>query len=413
MALSILNNLSAMTAENNLNSTQASLQKTLTELSSGSKINSGSDDAAGLSIANGLAANVAALTQSVQNATNGTGLLQTADGALSQVTSLLNRATTLATEASTSGITANQSTALNTEFQSILTEIDSIGSKTNFNGGSVFGTTAAGNTVNVFMSDGTSSGVSSSNVTLNQLTSANLGLGISASNVLGGTSNVAANDTFDIGGTTYKFVAAGDPTLTDGNGSAGQVTVAVGGSIQQSLQNLADAINGASGAGTEYETGATQNTQVTASDVTATGVTITASTSGLGGNAVVASAGGTNAGGLAWVTAGGTLAGGSGAALDLNNTTDAAAALTAITTAINNVAAQRGTIGAEVNRLTAATNVMNTQIQNLTSAESGITDADIGKTVADMSKYNTLEQTGISALQQANQASQAVLKLLQ
>ena len=82
MSLSILNNLSALTAENNLDVTQASLQNTLTQLSSGSKINSGSDDAAGLSIANGLSANIAALTQSVQNATNGTGLLQTADGAV-------------------------------------------------------------------------------------------------------------------------------------------------------------------------------------------------------------------------------------------------------------------------------------------------------------------------------------------
>ena len=411
MALSILNNLSALTAENNLNTTQASLQKTLTELSSGSKINSGSDDAAGLSIANGLAANVAALTQSVQNATNGTGLLQTADGALSQVTSALNRATTLATEASNSGVTTSQSTALNTEFQSILNEIDTIGNTTNFNGGSVFGTTAAGNDVSVFMSDGTSTGVSSTSVTLQQLTSANLGLGVSASNVLGGTTNAAANDTVSVGGTTYKFVAAGDATLTDGLGSASNVTVAIGSSIQQTLQNLANAINGASGAGTEYETGATANSSASASDVSATGVTITASTSGTNGNNIVAS---TSAGAkLTWVTAGGKLAGGSGSALDLNNSTDAAAALQAITTAINNVAAQRGTIGAAVNRLSSATNVMNTQIQNLTSAESGITDADIGTTVANMSKYNTLEQTGISALQQANQSSQAVLKLLQ
>src|SRR5208282_1740857 len=112
MALSILNNLSALTAENNLNATQMSLQNTLTQLSSGSKINSGSDDAAGLSIANGLTSNISALTQSVQNATNGVGLLQTADGALSQVTSLLNRAVTLATEASNGGLTTQQSGAI-------------------------------------------------------------------------------------------------------------------------------------------------------------------------------------------------------------------------------------------------------------------------------------------------------------
>ena len=78
MALSILNNIAALYAENNLTSTQSSLQNTLQQLSSGSRINSGADDAAGLAVANGLGANEAALTQSAQNATSGIGLLQTA-----------------------------------------------------------------------------------------------------------------------------------------------------------------------------------------------------------------------------------------------------------------------------------------------------------------------------------------------
>src|SRR5216683_2573062 len=118
MSISVLNNISDLTAENALNNTQAALQKTLSQLATGRKINTGSDDAAGLSIANGITSNIAALTQSQQNAANGVGLLQTADGALSQVTTLLNRAVTLATEGSNSGITSSQSTALNTEFQS-------------------------------------------------------------------------------------------------------------------------------------------------------------------------------------------------------------------------------------------------------------------------------------------------------
>src|ERR1700679_3609405 len=127
MALTILNNISSLTAENSLSNTQMNLQKTLTQLSTGMKINSGSDDAAGLSIARGMNPNIPALTQSQQNASNGVGLLQTADGALSQVTTLLNRAVTLATEGSNSGITASQSSALNTEFGSILSEINQIG----------------------------------------------------------------------------------------------------------------------------------------------------------------------------------------------------------------------------------------------------------------------------------------------
>ena len=127
MTLSILNNVSDLTAENALSNTQANLQKTLTQLSTGLKINSGSDDSAGMSIASGMNANIAALTQSQQNASNGVGLLQTADGALSQVTTLLNRAVTLATEGSNSGITSSQSSALDTEFQSIMSEVNQIG----------------------------------------------------------------------------------------------------------------------------------------------------------------------------------------------------------------------------------------------------------------------------------------------
>src|ERR1700746_3023572 len=100
MSLGVLNNLSAMSATNNLNNTNNSLSKTLQQLSSGSRINSGADDAAGLSLVDGLQANATPLAQSQINAQEGVGYLQVADGALAQVTSLLNRAVTLATEAS-------------------------------------------------------------------------------------------------------------------------------------------------------------------------------------------------------------------------------------------------------------------------------------------------------------------------
>ena len=101
------------------------------------------------------------------------------------------------------------------------------------------------------------------------------------------------------------------------------------------------------------------------------------------------------------------------ATTDLNTQTDAQTALTLINSAITNVASVRGTLGASVNRLTAASNVINSQVQNLTSAENTITAADIPTVVANLTKYSILEQTGISALAQANQQQQLVLKLLQ
>src|SRR6201993_1514408 len=166
MSLGVLNNLSAMYAANNLNNTNNNLSKTLQQLSSGSKINSGADDAAGLSLINGLQANATALSQSQTNATEGVGLLQVADGALSQVTNLLNRAVTLATEASNGTLSTSQDAAANQEFQSILAEINNIGTTTTFNGNKVFSGTA----VTIYSGDATTTGGATDALTIEALT---------------------------------------------------------------------------------------------------------------------------------------------------------------------------------------------------------------------------------------------------
>src|SRR5579862_4251187 len=173
MALGVLNNLSAIYAENNLNNTNNSLQTVLQQLSSGSRINSGADDAAGLSLVNGLAANSAALVQSGTNATEGVGLLQVADGALSQVTSLLNRAITLATEAANGTLNAAQESAANQEYQSILSEINNIGSTTTYNQNQVFNGSTAG--VAIYTGDSSSNGASVDNLFFARLTSTSVG----------------------------------------------------------------------------------------------------------------------------------------------------------------------------------------------------------------------------------------------
>ena len=188
MALSILNNIPSLVAQNNLSITNANLQKTLFRLSSGSRINSGADDAAGLAIADGLHANVTALTQSAQNASAGVGALQVADGALAQVTTLLNRAVTLATEASTGTVSSSQQVALDAEFTQIKAEVDRIGSTTTFNGTSVFTAT----TTSIFLSDANSS--SQIGVTVGTVTSAAITYNGSTANVSSDalTSTVAA-----------------------------------------------------------------------------------------------------------------------------------------------------------------------------------------------------------------------------
>jgi flagellin len=169
------------------------------------------------------------------------------------------------------------------------------------------------------------------------------------------------------------------------------------------------------GAGTTYGTGTVANTEATISSVVGNQAVITANSSnlGTGGDTIVLSANlSSGTGGGTVGTIGSKLSGG-GASVDLNSPVDAQTALTTIAGAISTVAGQRGAIGSGINQMNAALSVMTNTSQNLTSSLSGIQDADIGKVVANMSKYQVLEQTGISALAQSNSQAQAVLKLLQ
>ncbi len=410
MAQTILNNIASIAAENQLTITSNNLQTTLFQLSSGSRINSGADDAAGLAIANGLQANISALSQSARNANDGVGSLQVADGALAQVTTLLNRAVTLATESATGTVSNSQRTALDAEYQAIQAEINRIGSNTNYNGGQVF----TASPTSIYISDGTGNTQQSSNfisVTTGQLSAAGV-LGTQATAQLAFNALPTAADTVTVGGNTYTFVAAltqGTPNqvLIDSSGATAAARLA------NTVANFVAAVNGASGSGTVYSNSTTANADATASTVDGALVTFQATAAG---NAVIAG-GGTIASSVgAKQTAenflnGATFAGGSTS--DLKTATDAQAALAAINTAIQNVAGTRGQIGASINRLQSASTVISNQVQNLTSAENGITAADIPSAVASLTKYSILEQTGISALAQANQQQQLVLKLLQ
>ncbi len=407
MSLGILNNIAAIYAQNNLNQTQGSLQKTLTQLSSGSRINSGSDDAAGLAVADGLHANVAALTQSSQNASDGIGLLQTADGALSQVTNLLNRAVTLATEAANGTLNTNQVSSANQEYQNILSQVGNIGSKTNFNGNSVF--SAAAKTV--FVSDGTSSGANSYSEVVGALTTGSVGLTVGTAGTA--ASSAAITNPTPVAGTastsstaTFTFGAATDTvsgTLAVAAGTLGAITTsfANGTSIAQAAAQLNTQYSNAgsslrasvANSGTSLVVTGT-NTAGNAGSLTLTGSSLTDTTpatqgtSGAGTDFTVAS--------VATLSA-----------------SSAQTVLTTVTSPIANVAYQRGVIGADINELQSASNVASSESTNLTSAESNIRATNYGQATSDLAKYKVLSETGISALAQANSVQQEVLKLLQ
>jgi len=128
---------------------------------------------------------------------------------------------------------------------------------------------------------------------------------------------------------------------------------------------------------------------------------------GVGGNALASTTDDATFG----FSSGATLAGGAGSA-GLTTAAAAQAALTTINSAIQSVAGTRGNLGATINRLQSTVSVINNQSQNLTAAEDGIRAADIAQEVANLTKFSILNQTGISALAQANQNQQSVLSLL-
>lgn len=579
MALGVLNNISAVNAQNNLANTQASLSKTLQQLSSGSRINSGADDAAGLSLANGLQASSTALTQSAKNASEGVDFLQVADGALSQVTSLLNRAVTLATEASTSTLNASQVGAANSEYQKILTEIDTINNNTEYNGintfakNSAYSVANASDTVNIGSAAsatalvtygsksftlnnsggaasvaGTSYRLTATDTLASVATQINQAFSASVATVQGNqlvlsggaqiantsvANNVTTSATFTVANANDIITpgAAGiqlngtGTTFVGGNFAAGGSGGTIAQLAAQITANLPAGITGAavSGAGNNILTltggtfttttgtresgvgitsltdkvsipvsgtssitsltvgnasdiitpggvSGTNDLQITATGGTAVSITGAFKGAGAGGNlSTLAAAINTQFGsaGVNATTSGNTLkiTGGalsqqtatttteaesantapnqsvsiftsdgtisqsynnaasdmvqasssalSLAGTDLTSTTGAQAALVSINSAITSVAASRGTLGANINTLTAVGNVMTTQSTNTLAAMNDVTATDYGQATSDMSKYQILSQTGIAALSQANQSQQLITKLLQ
>ena len=370
MGLSILSNIPSLEAQNQLSITNQNLQNTLFQLSSGSKINSGADDPAGLSIADGLQANISALTQSTQNVTDGVGMLQTADGALSQVTTLLNRAVTLATEAGNTGLTSDQQDALQNEFASITAEINQIGSNTTYNNTQVF----TGTNMSVFLSDGSATDAQDPtiSVAMPTLSARSLGLASYATGTLDLTSNPTAGNTVTIGTQTYTFVAAGQANAAN--------DIALGNNVQDTLQNLQAAVNGGAGAGNLYGSGTAVNQQATITSVNGGSAVVQALQAGTAGNSVTLSTSITSNVGSGGGT---TLSGGTNATYDagtINFSTQPGLAQTATGSV---------TLSEMPDTVTSATGIF-----NLVNAAGAVTNPTAGDTVTIGGQIYTFEAAG-------------------
>lgn len=398
-------NIMAANANRQLGVNNSALGKSLEKLSSGYRINRAGDDASGLAISEKMKAQIKGLDQASSNAQDGISLVQTAEGATTEIHNMLNRMVELATK-SANGTIDNpvDRKAIQTEVDALNKEITRITDSTNFNGIKLLGGTLGGYT-------GTTVGASVASATLS-------GGSLKASDVIkfstgtDGTVTLAANST--IGGKTVD--------LTD-------ATAATAAGLTVSAKN-------ASGIGTTtFTITVSDKTTATAdlADAIGTGLTFSVTTNAkpasveAGSFTVNADANGNVSSGLTLqvgdtadpfnkvnVTIDDLSAKGLGIdTLDVSNQESAGKSIDTIKTAINKVSTNRANLGALQNRMEYTINNLNTTSENMTNANSRIRDTDMASEMTKYTQSNILTQAAQAMLAQANQAPQQILQLLQ
>lgn len=397
--LAIKNNLMADNAARNLGTSYNALAKSVERLSSGLRINSARDDAAGLAVRELIRADIAALRQGSRNAADAVSMLQSAEGGLAVIDNILVRMRELGEQAATGSYSSDQKTMMQNEFTQLSAEIDRIADNTGFNSNKLLDATGAG-AFSISLGSGTA-------ISLNKADMTATGLGLDGVKAGGAFSTWVASETAawatvtTSGTLDFAFTTGTDAytlnavlTTTGGDG-AGVYT----------MQQVADAINAESRADKNY------NAATIVTD-TATGLKtmqiqhISGGTSSLAVSATTL----VNTGAAIGTDGSWLKTAGSGTAVDIS--ADAAAAITAIGNAIIAKDTFRAELGYMMNRLEAAQSVNDIQAENLSTAESRISDVDVATEMAAMTRNQVLAQAGISMLAQANQMPQMAMQLL-
>jgi flagellin len=399
MGLRINQNVAAMNAYRNLSVNDSSMGKSLEKLSSGFRINRAADDAAGLSISEGLRAQTGGLKVAVRNAQDGISVVQTAEGALTETHSLLQRMRDLAVQASnTGGNDTDARTAIKTEVDQITNEINRIGNATKYGQNNLLD---GSNTSGFNFQIGSQSGLTNQlSVSINDMRAGALGLeGTGAA--LNGASTAGANG---MGTTNFGNVAVDDgagkvTTKAVSFASTADTTTAAGrATYQDDMQKALDSAFGEGVVRAKVSQGTTATDyKVDLETVSTTaGTTLTTGTTAVGVTAATsaAAAGGTSSSISNLILAGDT------------------AAISSIDKAIGSVSSQRAKLGAYQNRLEHTINNLNVAVENLSASESRIRDTDMASEMVSFTRSQILSQAGTSMLAQANQAPQSVLKLL-
>ncbi|ENA0610337.1 FliC/FljB family flagellin [Enterobacter bugandensis] len=428
MAQVINTNSLSLITQNNINKNQSALSSSIERLSSGLRINSAKDDAAGQAIANRFTSNIKGLTQAARNANDGISLAQTTEGALSEINNNLQRVRELTVQATTGTNSDSDLSSIQDEIKSRLDEIDRVSGQTQFNG------------VNVLAKDGTMKIQVGANdgqtisIDLQKIDSSTLGLnGFSVS-----SNALKVSDAV-----TQIGDGSAAPESVDLTAAATALTTATGSTVDAkslTLHNILDK-NGNATADYVVQSGddfyaasvttggaVSLNTTDVTYDDGANGVT-DAEQSGklvkVGTDDAGAAVGYVTVQGKNYLAAAGNLTnGGTPADTDIgdianaNNTSVYAGAASAdplalLDKAIASVDKFRSSLGAVQNRLSSAVTNLNNTTTNLSEAQSRIQDADYATEVSNMSKAQIVQQAGNSVLSKANQVPQQVLSLLQ
>jgi flagellin len=395
MGLRVNQNIGAMNAYRNLSVNDGQMSKSLEKLSSGLRINRSADDAAGLSASESLRAQVGGLKVAMRNAQDAISVVQTAEGALSEVHSILQRMRDLAVQASNSGAAdTNARTAANTELQQLNDELDRIGNTTRFGSQTLLkGTPASvtgvvtGGTVTTSSADFQLTGTFR-----HQTTGANVALTTAAVTVADGTYSTAAS---------YQTALQNgiNSTLATNNIAANSLTATVT-DVGSGVWKV-ELSTGVLSSGSTFSIGTSDTTGVTASGTSTSQANTFAGTFQIGSNS------GENLN-VTFNGVSSTIL--STRALDLVG--NASAAIGTLDTAITTVSTSRANLGAVQNRFEHTINNVSVAVENLSASESRIRDTDMASEMVNFTKSQILSQAGTAMLAQANSAPQGVLQLL-
>ncbi|MCC4599611.1 flagellin [Xanthomonas melonis] len=399
MAQVINTNVMSLNAQRNLNTSSASMQTSIQRLSSGLRINSAKDDAAGLAISERFTTQIRGLDVAARNANDGISLAQTAEGAMVEIGNNLQRIRELSVQSSNATNSATDREALNSEVKQLTAEIDRVANQTNFNGTKLLDGSFSGALFQVGADAGQTIGINSIvDANVDSLGKANFAAAVSGAGVTGtatasGTISGMSLSFNDASGTA-KSVTIGDIKIANGDDAAA-VNKKVASAINDKLDQtgMYASIDTSGNLKLESLKAGQDFTSLTMGSSTATGITVGA------GLATASAASGSTAVTLT--------------DLDISTFAGSQQALEIVDKALTAVNSSRADMGAVQNRFTSTIANLSATSENLSASRSRIRDTDYAKETAELTRTQILQQAGTAMLAQAKSVPQNVLSLLQ